>query len=214
MFSFFHSFDRMINWFFPPVCVHCQREGTWLCQAAAEVLGKEIPQTIPMTGFERVLVRGSYDCVALQAVIQRLKYSYWTAAAETLGVFWAPVKPFISTWPKDALLVPIPLHPARRRQRGFNQADYLAAALSQLTGWPVVPLLRRRRATSAQAQLPAAARPENVKDAFALQGIPKTSVIILVDDVLTTGATFRAAAAAFATTTTPVRLFGLALAKG
>jgi len=90
-------------------------------------------------------------------------------------------------------VVAVPLHPARRRSRGFNQAQDLAKHL----GLPVVVALRRVDATQAQASLPAAERRKNVSHAFvatrharALRG----SVVVLVDDVVTTGATLDACA--------------------
>jgi ComF family protein len=88
-------------------------------------------------------------------------------------------------------VVPVPLHRWRRRSRGFNQADDLARQL----GPPVVPALRRVRATRTQAELPAAKRHGNVHHAFAtarphvdLRG----RIVVLVDDVSTTGATLEA----------------------
>ena len=91
--------------------------------------------------------------------------------------------------------VPVPLHPSRRRERGFNQANDLAVGL----GLPVLTALRRIRATTAQAALPAARRHGNVRGAFtptragtALGGL----TLVLVDDVSTTGATLDACARA------------------
>ena len=97
------------------------------------------------------------------------------------------------------LAVPVPLHPSRRRERGFNQAHELAKHL----GPPVLRALRRQRRTAPQAQLEAAARAANVTGAFgparwllALRG-PRALAgtrVVLVDDVWTTGATLSACA--------------------
>ncbi|MDP2055683.1 MAG: ComF family protein [Acidobacteriota bacterium] len=94
------------------------------------------------------------------------------------------------------LVVPVPLHPRRERDRGFNQADDLARQL----GLPVAALLRRVRDTTSQIELPADARHQNVRDAFALAHGPAkagrhmATVVVLVDDVSTTGATLEACA--------------------
>ncbi|MES1255054.1 MAG: phosphoribosyltransferase family protein [Acidobacteriota bacterium] len=90
-------------------------------------------------------------------------------------------------------LVPVPLHPSRRRQRGFNQAEDLARHI----GLPVLGALRRTRATRPQLDLPAAQRHRNVRRAFALTGRGQHAAgrtVVLIDDVSTTGATLQACA--------------------
>jgi ComF family protein len=90
-------------------------------------------------------------------------------------------------------VVPVPLHPVRLRQRGFNQAADLALHL----GLPVVHALRRVRRTQSQTALPAAQRHRNVRDAFAVTdaaGQLTDAIVVLVDDVSTTGATLEACA--------------------
>jgi len=92
-------------------------------------------------------------------------------------------------------VIPVPLHPSRRRRRGFNQAADLAAQL----GLPVVHALRRTRRTKTQTELPAAQRHRNVRGAFAPTGAAfrlVDAVVVLVDDVSTTGATLDACARA------------------
>ena len=94
-----------------------------------------------------------------------------------------------------ACVVPVPLHPSRRRQRGFNQAADLARHL----GVPVQPALRRVRATATQTGLPAAQRNRNVRGAFAAAGVARElsgRAVVLIDDVSTTGATLEACARA------------------
>lgn len=92
-----------------------------------------------------------------------------------------------------ACAVPVPLHRSRRRQRGFNQAADLARHL----GLRVVPALRRVRATATQTGLPAAQRHRNVRDAFSATAATRElcgAIVVLVDDVCTTGATLEACA--------------------
>lgn len=88
-------------------------------------------------------------------------------------------------------VVPIPLHPARKRERGFNQAELLAAALHRRCGLIVRPVLERIRYTTTQTQFDRAERMENLAGAFRLR--PGSNVqdlrVLLIDDVLTTGST-------------------------
>ncbi len=97
------------------------------------------------------------------------------------------------------LLVPVPLHPRRRRERGFNQAELLASELGRRIGLPVAgDALVRRKDTAPQAGLSAAQRRSNVARAFSVRRRARVSgrVIVLMDDVLTTGATALACARA------------------
>lgn len=99
----------------------------------------------------------------------------------------------LATW----LLVPVPLHRSRERDREFNQSRELALRLSEATGIPVIDALVRCRETDTQAHLDREERLQNLRGAFALRqtGFPRRKArlqgrrILLVDDVFTTGAT-------------------------
>lgn len=96
-----------------------------------------------------------------------------------------------------SVLVPVPLHPRRKRKRGFNQSDLLAAELARRAGLGVADAaLVRRKDTPPQTGLSAAARRVNVSGAFAVRRRAQVAgkVVVLVDDVLTTGATASACA--------------------
>jgi ComF family protein len=94
-------------------------------------------------------------------------------------------------------IVPVPLHPARERERGFNQAEVLAHALSRRSGLPVRALLQRIRYTTTQTQFDRHQRMENLAGAFRLRrGVNVQDCrVLLVDDVLTTGSTLSECAA-------------------
>lgn len=154
-------------------------------------------QRIIISGVDQIFIRGEYDCGVLQDFIQRLKYHHWTGATESLDLVIKPLLDALPNFPKNTVLIPIPLHPRRQRFRGFNQSDLIAQAISQDRGWPAEQLLSRQRHTSPQAQLSEAQRQTNLEDAFVIrpgvEKIPRSG--ILVDDVLTTGSTIAECAA-------------------
>jgi len=88
-------------------------------------------------------------------------------------------------------IVPVPLHAARKRERGFNQAAVLAELLARKAGKPVVHALERIRYTSTQTQFDRNTRMENLRNAFRMrQNVPVRNLhLLLIDDVLTTGST-------------------------
>ena len=117
----------------------------------------------------------------------RYKFGRELAAGRTLARLWqalpAPEPP--------ALILPVPLHRARLRERGYNQARELARPLGRALGVPVRhDWLLRPRATAAQTELDARSRRRNVRGAFAVrEGVMLPAHVALVDDVMTTGAT-------------------------
>ena len=139
---------------------------------------------------------GEYEG-ALREIIHAFKYEGRRSLASRLGRLMCDAGSEIL---RDAhCAVPVPLHPWRRMQRGFNQAADLAAA----TQLPVVHALWRRRATVPQTGLSAAARHRNVRDAFCpspllsrrrRESSLRDRVVLLIDDVRTTGATLEACA--------------------
>ena len=135
---------------------------------------------------------GPYDG-ALREVLHALKYGKRRSLAAPLGRMMRDSG--AAVLPGADFAVAVPLHFSRRYGRGFNQAEDLARAL----GMPVQHVLRRRRRTTTQTDLPEAERHANVEGAFALRRrgrrLVKGRTIVLVDDVSTTGATLDACAA-------------------
>ena len=91
---------------------------------------------------------------------------------------------------RPEVLIPVPLHPLRLRERGYNQALELARPVAQTLGLPLdIQLCLRSRPTLAQTELPATRRRANVRGAFTLSGACRYRHVALIDDVLTTGHT-------------------------
>jgi ComF family protein len=128
-------------------------------------------------------------------IIHRFKYEGYFALGRPLAAL------MIAAWPRwqspPDLILPIPLHDRRRRQRGYNQSELLARPLGQALGIPVeTASLRRTRPTIPQVGLGPDERRENVRGAFAAGPGVAGRRVLLIDDVLTTGATMSAAAEA------------------
>ena len=139
---------------------------------------------------DRARAIGAYDG-ALRAIIHALKYDGRRSLARPLGRL---MRERGADMLADAAgVIPVPLHPSRRRHRGFNQAVDLARHL----GAPVLPALRRVRATPTQTGLPAGQRHRNLRDAFAVTAAAaqlRGAIVVVIDDVSTTGATLEACA--------------------
>lgn len=129
----------------------------------------------------------------MKDIVHSLKYEHRRSIAPPLGRL---MRERGADLLRDAdAAVPVPLHPRRQYQRGFNQAEDLAAQL----GLPVVKLLVRVKHTRSQIELPKHERQENVRNAFAFNHangsrLPARGIVVLVDDVSTTGATLEACA--------------------
>jgi ComF family protein len=128
---------------------------------------------------------------ALAEAIHRLKYESREDLGAALAVLFEACP-----LPESDVLVPIPLHPRRLRQRGYDQAKILAAGASRRFGLPLAGLLVRVRETGQQVGRDRTSRERSVLGAFRARGPVQGTRICLVDDVLTTGATASAAAAA------------------
>jgi len=133
-----------------------------------------------------------------RSIVHELKYKSGFYVLEDVKAMIAQT-PYYKNYFKDAILVPVPLHPTKERERGFNQSRVIAEALHAATGAKdLQDLLLRTVYTQTQTRLSRAARHQNVKNAFALASnavVIPDQTYILVDDVFTTGSTLNACAA-------------------
>lgn len=185
----------------PARCMGCLREDVWLCGECEQNLPNVAIVQRNVKALDGIISAGSYGLPALKRGIGWLKFKSVKPLARSLGLLTirgltavAPLRQLQN----QAVLVPIPLHRRRLRQRGFNQSEELAAVLEEYTGIPVLNVLVRNRATWTQTKLPPEMRQKNTKDAFAIktEDLPNKKFWLLVDDVTTTGSTLSAAAEA------------------
>ena len=208
--------QQCLDLLFPPRCAGCKKGGHVLCPACLEAIPPLQPPFCQHCGAPFTAQGTCRTCQyhpprmhglravgifegALRSYIHKLKYEGKTRLAEPLGYVMAEAYKRYS-FHVDAL-VPVPLHPERQRQRGYNQAELLAEVCASHINVPLYSdALRRHRAAPAQMGSTASQRYQNVADAFLCTpaftaGALSGRSILMLDDVCTTGATLEACAA-------------------
>jgi competence protein ComFC len=202
---------------FPPQCVGCERIGALFCSQCAQLVlpvpqticrqcGRITPQPVDFCAdcaayqaFPLVMTRSAtLYTEPLRSAIQNFKYNRRQALAIPLARYlvavfqqppWSDLKQSIDS------CIPIPIHQRRQSERGFNQSALLARAFAEQTGLPLAEnWVVRSRETQSQARLSAEERRRNVEDAFVTSSEVAGKRLLLLDDVLTTGATLAACA--------------------
>lgn len=215
---FFHAILDII---YPPRCFGCDKdidEGL-ICGQCFTKLTTSALGTCPICGLPKAsdeeclhpLIASGFASIVLtriraigtytppyKGLVHNFKYQSKTKLAKILGL---GLTNLITTDPilsRADYIVPIPLHPARKRERGFNQSLLLAQETSAGCGFKLIDCLRRSKNTKSQTQFNYKSRIDNIRGAFELkqkfQPLLKNKRAILVDDVITTGATLTEAA--------------------
>jgi len=198
---------RALDLAFPATCAGCGLEGDPICASCLPALDArlDLPPGVPV-GLPADLPDGLLQvewCAPFSGVVRdalhQLKYSGERRLAEPLGE--AIARRWLRAGAGGDLLVPVPVHRGRAAQRGYDQAVLLAGAAGRALGLPVVEALERWQATTAQFELDRRARAANVAGAFRARSPQALAVlrgrwVVLVDDVMTTGATLSACASA------------------
>jgi ComF family protein len=203
--------SSLLDMALPAVCAGCGAEGTALCRSCCGSLDArlDLPAGVPM-GLPAAMPLSLTQlewCApfsgATRRALHKLKYGGEQRLAVPLGHAMA------NRWRVAGvggdLLVPVPVHAARERVRGYDQAVLLAAAISPRLGLPWRAALARTRHTAPQFELGRRARRDNVSGAFGLRGATPAARagnraalagrwVILIDDVVTTGSTLVACA--------------------
>jgi ComF family protein len=199
----------------PPHCLLCGQSGDGprdLCRACAADLERNrtscprcaLPLQTPAPLCGECLQRAPpFDAAfapylyghPLDLLVAKLKFGRSLAAGRVLADLWLDAIAHLVPARPD-VLVPVPLHTARLRERGYNQALELAKPLARALRIPLAEkMLSRTKATGAQANLDAKTRRKNLRGAFEFNESPGVAVaathVVLIDDVMTTGATLR-----------------------
>ena len=206
---------RRLRGWWPPRCLACGERGQGardLCRACADALPWNrmacpccaLPLPVPAIACGRCLRRppplGAIHAACIYAppldrLLPRFKFHGDLAAGRLLAHLMADA---CGSQPRPDALIPIPLHRDRLRRRGYDQALELAKPLGRAFDLPLLRgALVRQRATAPQSELSALARRRNVRHAFVVRADAVLPAhVVLVDDVMTTGATLHAAAKA------------------
>lgn len=211
----------MLNFLFPVECMQCGSGEDWLCKKCLGTIPRETRLTCftckkPTTDgrFCHACQKGRtllgihatapYASEVLRNAIHALKYRSITVLAKPLATIF---EQFIRQWPflfpDTTLFIPVPLHDKKLSDRGYNQSHLLLAHLLKARGSNVCGcwLLMRTRHTKQQVDCTREERLQNVQEAFRYAGRPQSSwpLVVLIDDVATTGATLDACANALHT---------------
>ncbi len=187
-----------------PLCARCwsalprHRHPACLCGMPLPAGGSCARCRRGLTPFERGASLGPYDG-GLRVLIHELKYRGRRRVASRIADRLLEDVAVRELLTPGAVLVPVPLHPRKRKERGFNQSELLAEELARRLDLSVAACALVRRAdTAPQTGLSAAARRRNVRGAFAVRrrALIDGRTVVLLDDVLTTGATAGACARA------------------
>lgn len=195
MIGSFFTFLRLIGevcfeLIFPKFCVGCGKLDTFLCQRCfAEIDFYTLPLSLPnQDSTDQIAVMGRYQGV-IKKLVTELKY----AGIKEIGLVIGELLADAVIIPPVEIITAVPLYPDKLRQRGFNQTEIIGQRLSKLLHLPYQPLLIKTKSTTPQASLTDRhQRLHNLHNCFALNPEYSNQLpasVLLIDDVITTGAT-------------------------
>ncbi len=206
-------FDTILSVFFPEHCHGCGISGTALCRDCFKTIPSSLPIIEPANSFALF----DYSHPLVQKAVWELKYHRKSALAKKLAEYGAPAAyQYVQSLPVPTIvLVPIPQHFSKTYSRGFNQSALLCQWLQPALGATIQQLLKKVRATDAQAHAhDRDQRQKNLANSMKATSVlePDTLYIVL-DDVITTGSTITEASRALRTAGA-VHVCAIALAHG
>ena len=203
-----------LDFLFPQRCIGCGKEGDFICSSCHHSLPRVMPPLCPRCGRPQPSGILCSSCVSWQAEIDGIRSPFrfdgvmrqaiYQLKYRNLRVLAGPLTRLLNDYlitnpvPGD-VLVPVPLHRKRLRERGYNQSSLLAKELGKLANLPVVDdcLIRQRHASPQARTSTVEDRKSNVADAFTCRDHRlRDKQVLLIDDVSTSGATLDACATA------------------
>ncbi len=207
----------LLDFLFPKHCIGCNSLGSVLCKACRKDIRPTLQDVCPYCFYKSPggkthdrcnkenSLDGAISVVRYNAIARKivkgikyhLAYDIYNQIVDTLPNHWWRADIYTKFSTSNTIIQPIPLHPLRKKMRGFNQADIIAAVLSKQTEITTTNVLQRVKNTKPQAMIPTKKqRIENIKNAFSVRNklsiLKKT--VILVDDIFTSASTAKEAA--------------------
>ncbi len=202
--------NRLKDLFFPKFCASCEKEGNWLCGDCLPS-GEEHQENKAVANLDGITALFNYGENTISKLIQMFKYNSLLEIRDIFEKIIGDTK-FNNSW-ADFVIIPVPLHARRERERGFNQAEVLAKIFSNKFNLSINKNLHRVIYTTQQAKLSGEERLLNLKNAFIFKDAVVPEKALLVDDVYTTGATMQECARVLKNNGVKV-VWGLVMAKG
>lgn len=195
--------DAIADWPGKGVCQECGHKIVYIKSPFCLKCGRQLNQPGELCAAcvrkKHLFVQGTalYDYGSMSDSIFRFKYEGRQEYALFYGRQLYEKRSSWLTYIKPDALIPVPIHPSRKRSRGYNQSELIARALSKLSGIPVnTKLIARIKKTLPQKNLNEQERQNNLKRAFKIcQNDVKLNTIVIIDDIFTTGSTINEMAA-------------------
>ncbi len=196
-------YEAILDSLFPKVCLRCGAYGSYLCEICQEQIPRNIkqrciicqkpslggwthPKCSSKTTPNRLITIFDYHTFPIARVITQGKYYFIPEIFEILGYITATEL----LLPPLSVLIPIPLANRRKRWRGFNQSEVVASTIAKTISLQLVTSLIRIKHTATQKGLNQTQRKQNLLNVFSLPQALQSELVILIDDVTTTGSTF------------------------
>lgn len=194
--------DDILNYSNDLICESCKEKVKYMKEPVCVKCGKQVEEEQEYChdcqNRKHYFIRGValFEYNSISACVYRFKYGDRQEYAEFFGTKLSErFGRKIMQWKAQAL-IPVPIHPSRKRKRGYNQAELLARVLSRETGVPIrTDIIVRCKKTKAQKNLDIGERENNLKKAFKIcKNDVKLDTIVIIDDIYTTGSTINAVA--------------------
>jgi len=190
---------------FPKKCINCKKEGAYLCEDCLSLIEinpfrqclcekmekRDKCDNCKNKYLDKIFSAASFQNKILKEAIHKFKYGYIKDLSQPLSILMLTHLQIIEAKiDKSFVIIPVPMTDKKKRRRGFNQAEEMGKIISEATSIPLLAnVLIKTKETLPQMELKKEERIENIKNCFEIKKNIKDNVVLLIDDVYTTGST-------------------------